>query len=247
MVTNRKEIGIVGLGNFGSFLAARLAKSFDVIAWDIADKSALAESLGLHWGTLAQVACREIVVLAVPLQSMDSVLKLLADFVGTNTLVMDVCSVKQEPIHLMHRHLPQAELLGTHPLFGPQSAKDGWSGHRIAVCNVTGPSPKTKLMLQFFRDQGLKLITVSAKEHDREMAKVQALTHFIARAVSELGLGDSEFSTTAYSRLMESTGLLGSDSWALFETIQNGNPFAAEMRQRFVVKLKELEKRLKRR
>ena len=239
------EVGIVGFGNFGQFFAKKLATAFDVSVWDCRDFSDEVDKMSVKWATLKQVADKEVVVLAVPLQSMEALFGQLALCLSPNALVMDVCSVKIEPIRLMRKYLPYSDFLGTHPLFGPQSAKDGWYGHRLVICPVTAPSIKSELMLQFFRDQGLRLIELSAEEHDRQMASVQALTHFIARGLAGCEVSNSELSTTAFGHLFKVVELLGADSWELFKTIELGNPFAADIRQKFIQELENLERRLK--
>lgn len=257
-----EEIGLVGFGNFGKFFGGRLALDFNVTAYDVRNCQTEAEALGVAWGTLEQVAAKDLVILAVPLGGVASVLEKLVCCVQPDTLVMDVCSTKLEPIQLMQKYLPRAEILGTHPLFGPQSVGKNYSRfsvsiklsdkflvlqsrHKIAVCPVQNNSAKTEFLSSFFRKVGLEVVSITPEEHDKQMAPVQALTHFIARALNELRVAESEVATKAYEHLVKVARLLGSDSWELFQTIENGNPFAAEMRQRFVGKLLELEERLK--
>lgn len=182
--------------------------------------------------------------MAVPLGAMEALLGRLAQCINSEALVMDVCSVKQEPLRLMQKRLPKIELLGTHPLFGPQSAKDSWRDHRLVICRLAALSAKAELMLQFFREQGLQLFEITAEQHDRQMASVQALTHFIARALAGCEVSNSELATTAFSHLCKVAELLGNDSWELFKTIELGNPFAAEARRRFMQELESLERRL---
>ncbi len=240
-----KNVSIIGFGNFGQFFARKLVTTFEVSAWDCRDFSSEARKIGVKWATLEQAADGDLIVLAVPLQSMEPLLVKLADLINLKALVMDVCSVKQEPIRLMQKYLPQAELLCTHPMFGPQSAKDGWQGHRLVVCPVTTPSAKSEFVLRFFRNQGLRLFEMTDEQHDREMARVQALTHFVARALKECEVKSSPFGTFAYDHLCKIVELLGGDSWELFETIELGNPFAQEIRREFIENLQKLERRLK--
>ncbi|MBI3273636.1 MAG: prephenate dehydrogenase [Candidatus Colwellbacteria bacterium] len=238
------NVGIIGFGNFGKFFARKLATAFEVSVWDCRNFSGEASEMGVKWATLEQVANRDLVVLAVPLQSMESLLTKLASRINLNALVMDVCSVKQEPLRLMQKYLAQEEFLFTHPMFGPQSAKNGWHGHRLVVCPVATPSAKSEFVLQFFRDQGLKLFEMTAEQHDREMARVQALTHFVARALKECEVKNSPFGTFAYDHLCKAVELLSGDSWELFETIELGNPFAPEIRREFMESLQKLERKL---
>ena len=59
----------------------------------------------------------------------------LALLLKPGTLVLDVGSVKVEPVAIMKELLPETVgIVGTHPLFGPQSAQNGIHGLQIAIC-----------------------------------------------------------------------------------------------------------------
>jgi prephenate dehydrogenase len=238
------EIGIIGFGQFGQFMAQHLAPFFEVAVCDIADRQAEAEKIGVNWSDFATVAGKAIVVFAVPLKSFETVLARAAPFLQTGAMCFDVCSVKMEPLRLMRAHLPETvEIIGTHPLFGPQSGREGIDGMRVALCPVrTGKKAEIKRFL--VEDLKLKVFEKSPEEHDREMAHVQALTHFVARALDELHVVDSELATVSYEELMRAARLVSEDSWELFQTIQQGNPFADPKRKAFIEKLIELEGRL---
>lgn len=254
---SNQTVGIIGFGSFGQFMAKHLARAFhNVLVTDVVDRSDEAKHLirdfddmsvsGVGWGALEQAANREIVVLAVPFQQFEGLLKSISSHVQQGALVVDVCSVKQEPVRLMLECLPtETEILATHPLFGPQSAKDGLQGHNIVICPVrvkVERMARINNLLHF----GYELWPVEQEPetHDREMAVVQGLTHFIARGLAGCGVKSSELATTAFDHLCKAVELLGGDSWELFKTIENGNPFAGEMRQRFMEELQKLERRL---
>lgn len=239
-----KEIGIIGFGQFGQFMARHLARHFAVTVCDNNDHKKEAEEIGVEWGEFETVAGKDIVIFAVPLRAFEDVLQKAVPYLKSDALCLDVCSVKIKPIELMLELLPQSvEIIGTHPLFGPQSGKDGIAGLKIAFCPVrTMRADKVK---SFLADElKLAVLEKSPEEHDREMAHVQALTHFVARALFELRVEDSELATVSYEELMKAAGLLADDSWELFQTIQQGNPFANERRKVFIEKLIELEKRI---
>lgn len=239
------EIGIVGFGQFGQFMARHLAAFFDVTVCDNADRQIEAERAGVKWRQFETVAGKEIVVFAVPLKSFETVLQRAAPFLPENALCFDVCSVKIEPLRLMREILPATvEIVGTHPLFGPQSGRGGIEGLRIALCPLrTTQSEKIKAFLA--DELKLKVLEKSPEQHDREMAHVQALTHFVARALDELHVSDSDLATVSYEELMKAARLVSEDSWELFQTIQQGNPFADAKRRAFLEKLSEIETRLR--
>jgi prephenate dehydrogenase len=237
-------IGIVGFGQFGQFMAQHLAPFFDVAVCDTTDRRIEAEKIGVKWRQFETIAGKEIVIFAVPLKSFAEVLQRAKPFLKADALCLDVCSVKMKPIELMLEHLPETvEIIGTHPLFGPQSGRESIEGLRIAFCPVrTTQHEQIKRFL--VEELKLKVFEKSPEEHDREMAHVQALTHFVARALDELHVIDSDLATVSYEELRRAARLVSEDSWELFQTIQQGNPFAETKRKAFIEKLIELENRV---
>jgi len=237
-------IGIIGFGQFGQFMAQHLAPFFEIAVCDNADRQIEAEKIGVKWRQFETVAGKEIVIFAVPLKSFETVLRRAVPFLQTDALCLDVCSVKMKPLELMSEILPETvEIIGTHPLFGPQSGRIGIEGLRIALCPLR--TTQTEKVRAFLADElKLNVLEKSPEEHDREMAHVQALTHFVARALDELHVEESDLATVSYEELMRAARLVSEDSWELFQTIQQGNPFADTKRRAFIEKLIELENRL---
>ena len=242
-----KQIGIIGFGQFGQFMARHLAPFFDVTVFDNANLRIEAERIGVTWSDFETVASKNIVIFAVPLSAFETVLKRAVPFLRSGAVCLDVCSVKIKPLELMAKILPETvEIIGTHPLFGPQSGREGIAGMRVAHCPLrTNKSEKIKRFL--VEELKLRVFEKSPEEHDREMAHVQALTHFVARALDELHVIDSELATVSYEELMKAARLVSEDSWELFQTIQNDNPFAEIKRKTFIEKLIELENRMDKR
>ncbi len=238
------EIGIIGFGQFGQFTARHLARFFDVTVCDSADRRLEAEEIGVKCADFSISAGKQTVIFAVPLPAFAGVLKRAAPILKPNALCLDVCSVKMKPVELMKEILPPSvEIIGTHPLFGPQSGREGISGMRVAFCPVR--TTRANQIENFLRENlQLKVLRRTPEEHDREMAHVQALTHFVARALDELHVEESSLATVSYEELMRAARLVSEDSWELFQTIQQDNPFAADKRKTFVEKLVELENRM---
>ena len=85
---------------------------------------------------------------------------------------------------------------------------------------------------------------MTAEEHDRQMAKVHALTFFIAEVLDGLDLANVSLATPSYRRLLSLAELHSQESQALLDTIQLGNPFAAHAREQFVSRADELLARM---
>jgi prephenate dehydrogenase len=239
------EISFVGFGNFGQFIVKHLTSFAQVYAHDMRDYSKQARQLGVTWlPNIEEALDKQVIVLCVPVQHMEELLVKIGNKVKPDALVIDVASVKVKPVELMKKYLPESvRIAAIHPLFGPQSGKFGIEGLNVVVCEVR--YEKFNRLVDFLQ-QKLKLNTLirTPQVHDMQMAYVQALTHFIGRAVNEMDVPDVEQKTPAYQYLLDIKRNLGQDSWDLFLTIENENPFAAKVRQDFLNELFLLNKKL---
>ena len=246
----RKTLGIIGLGAFGRFMIRHIDEYYDVLGYDRnlpdADLLGRDQAAAVRLADLPRVAAADIVVFAVPLDSLEEAAAEAAAFIRPGALVVDVTSVKVRPLEILSRIIPgHADLLGMHPLFGPQSGKNGIASLRVALCPVRIPQQRYYDVCDFLTDRlRLLVLKTDADTHDREMAKVQAMTHFMSRALREIGLEPSPMATRAYEKLQEFASIVLSDSWDLFLTIENGNPHAADLRRRLVGEMEKLEEKL---
>lgn len=247
MIAGRvSTVGFVGFGAFGRFAAGHVARHARVLAYDVRDITGEAKAAGATPAKLEEVASCDAVVLCVPAQHLGPVAQAVGRWVRPGAVVLDVCSVKLGPLGVLVREIPaHAEVVGTHPLLGPQSGKDGIAGLPIAVCDGRA-SPGTLAAVRSFLggELGLRVIDTTPDEHDRAMAYVQGLTHLISRAVGELPLPETPMATVAYERMLAMRANLRFDSWDLFVTIERENPYAAEARRLLREKLDEIERRL---
>ena len=228
-----QSVGIIGLGNFGQFVAGLLPESVHVFGYDIAPPQLPEQATHIHISTLAEVAGADVLVLAIPLQTYGVVLPKVGRHIRPETLVVDVCSVKVRPAQLLRKHLQDhPNMLITHPLFGPQSAaRDKTKGRELIVTESRGSKADT--VLDYCKDAlGLTIRHTTADEHDRAMAQVHALTFFVAHGLAQAKVGeDVPFATPSFQSLLNLVALDKSHTKALFDTIQRGNPYAREARE----------------
>jgi prephenate dehydrogenase len=250
MDNGRRTLGIIGLGAFGRFMARHLSPWFDLKGHDIAPPApALLAADGaeaVRLAGLAETAACDLVVFAVPLEALAGTAAAAAAHLRPGVLALDVTSVKTGPAEILPRLLPEhADILCTHPMFGPQSGHNGIAGLKIALWPVRISQERYYRAFDFLAEK-LRLIPLKTnpEAHDREMAKVQAVTHFMSRVLKEIGLEPSPMATRAYEKLQEFSAIVLSDSWDLFLTIQNGNPYAAEIRRRLREEMDKLEMKL---
>lgn len=240
-------LSIIGFGAFGRFIAGHLRRHFRLLAADrYPIDHATASDLGVEPVAIEQAARSDAVVLAVPVQSLPVVLASIAPHLPPGALVLDVCSVKVEPIALMLRLLPPScRIIGLHPLFGPQSGRDGIEGLPVAFCPARTDEPTAEKVRDFLLSMlRLRVIGTTPDEHDRQMAYVQALTHFVSRAVGSMDLPVTPLATRAYERFLDMKADLQNDSLDLFLTIERHNPYAAAARRELTQAMAALERLL---
>lgn len=71
----------------------------------------------------------DIIILSVSIISFEDVLKNIDPQIFEGKLIVDVLSVKQHAKSVMLKHLPKnCDIICSHPMFGPESGKNGWQG-----------------------------------------------------------------------------------------------------------------------
>lgn len=226
----RVTVGLHGYGSFGRLVAQALEGRVDLHIYDPVS------SPGQERFEIA-AAC-DIVILAMPVQRMRAALLVLRPLLRDDCVLIDVSSVKVEPASLMLELAPPTcAILATHPLFGPQSARRGLDGAKIALVPVRGGREARRIAAYLRRDFRLAIHWVTADEHDREMAYVQGLTHLIARIVGDMTLPPIRLSTRTFDLMREMVSLVENDSDDLWGAIVYENPHAASAIREFAQSL----------
>ncbi|MEC8572512.1 MAG: prephenate dehydrogenase, partial [Pseudomonadota bacterium] len=194
----------------------------------------------VRFSTLEDACSCPLVILAVPVSSISDVCQRIAPMLAVGATVMDVGSVKLRPMQDMETHLPaHVNILGSHPLFGPQSAKDGLAGHKIALCPQRGRT-HWRIAAALRSLFGLHVIWTTAEDHDREVATVQGLTHLIAQTLSQILPEKLRMTTSSFDHLLEARRMVSADAPAVLDAILRDNPFAAEVRADFLSRAAQL-------
>lgn len=227
------SIGLLGFGAFGRLIAAHLAPHLPCLVHDPALPQGTALPSGVTSTSLARAASCDLVILAMPVAEMAVACRAIAPHLRPGAVVIDVGSVKLAPAAIMQAHLPaHVGLVGTHPLFGPQSARDGIVGRKIAICPIRGKAHLP--VAAFLRARlGLQVIVTTPEAHDREAATVQGLTHLIAQALARMGPLPSRMTTASFDLLMQAADMVRNDPPGVLAAIESANPFAAPVRAEF--------------
>ncbi len=224
-----QRVGVYGLGRFGSFWAKELVKhGFSVVGYG---RSAKQAPMGVELGTEDAVLSCPVLFYCVSISALGEVLDATVGRIKEHTVVMDTCSVKLYPASLMQKKLPASvECIATHPMFGPDSGKNGVKGLPFVICPVHCKAETLSWWVNEFTRWDLAVLQMSCDQHDREAAWSQGITHFIGRTLSQLQLGDTKLATKGYRTLMEVVEQTCNDPLQLFYDLQRYNPYAKQMR-----------------
>lgn len=232
------KVGFIGFGRLGKLIAKNLSQDADLLIYDIEDYSDEIKALGAKPASLEEVCQCPMIIPFVPISALQNLLGQMKDLIRPDSLIIDVCSVKTLPLQWMKESLPETvSLLGTHPMFGPDSAKNSLYGCKIVLCPVRIEDSVLKDIQGYLETHGLKVIQSTPEEHDKQIAHSLLLTHFLGRTLMDFGAQPLEIDTKGYRRLMKILETVENDTWQLFEDMNKYNPFAKETREEFIQSL----------
>lgn len=145
----------------------------------------------------AAVAGADLVVLAVPLTSLEAVLPALAGHPG---LVTDVASVKQQVAWGMRHALPGVRYVGGHPMAGKETSGFAAADTRLfdgCAWVLTLADPETHpagaagtdladwlALAELITQLGARVVPATAAEHDAAVARISHVPHLVAAALA---------------------------------------------------------------
>lgn len=213
-----KKVAIVGFGRFGKTLKNFLENDFKLII--ISKKNAV------------DIVNSDVIFYSVPISSFESVIRSHKKYFKDSHLLIDVLSVKMHPKKILNKYLKgsKTQVLLTHPMFGPDSSKNGFAGLPLIMDKFKANEENYSFWKDFFVKKGLKVIEMSAQKHDKLTANSQGVTHFIGRLLDELKFAPTSIDTLGAKKLQEVMGQTCNDTWQLFSDLQNFNPYTKSMR-----------------
>lgn len=222
---------MIGAGRFGMLAGRHIARSVPVYIHD--PRVSLPRHPRIHKASLARAAACEIVVIAVPIGRMERLLHKIRPHLRPGALVIDVCSVKWYPVRWMKVLLPPAvDILGSHPLFGPDSAAQGVQGHTIVLCPVRISASRLAAVERRLKTAGVIPRRMDPRAHDRMMAESLLLTQFVGRWVGGARLTPWTNVTEAYDLLQTIVAVARHDSLQLLKDMWRFNPHAPLLARR---------------
>ncbi|PRY87385.1 prephenate dehydrogenase [Mongoliibacter ruber] len=184
-----KNIHIIGLGLLGGSFALALRKAKPELKFTGFDASTKNLEDALTLGMIDQSSEEipqdtDVVILATPVDTLDSLLLKAMDKVGDQTLVIDFGSTKESLCKSVADHPKRAQFLAGHPIAGteysgPKAAKEDLLDKKVfIICEMEKTDVHLKGMAyDIFEALNMKLRFMDPEEHDKQLAFVSHLSH----------------------------------------------------------------------
>ncbi|TRO45463.1 prephenate dehydrogenase/arogenate dehydrogenase family protein [Candidatus Bathyarchaeota archaeon] len=207
--------------------------------------SRLGKELGVETADfVTAVQKADNVMICVAIDALEEVVKQIAPVVCEGQTVVDICSVKEQPVKIMHQHIKKGLILGTHPVFGP-----GSKGVKNKAYVLTPTNAKERKFAEKYKGWlekvGARVFIMSPKKHDELMSVVLGLPHFVGLVACDTLLAQKDFletkkvAGTTYRLLFtlaEATALETPDLYAILQT---SLPAMGKIEAQFITKAEE--------
>ncbi len=191
------RVAIIGAGKMGRWFTKLFREEgFSVV---VSSRTQIkAEALRAEFGVdvarnnVEAVDGSDWILLCVSLDSLDAVLREIGSHVRPDQVVMDICSIKEIPVNLLHNYVEHGVTLGTHPVFGP-GAKS-LEGQNFVLTPV---GDEEKRFAGEFRGWletcGAVVSVLSPRKHDELMSLVLGFPHFVGLVAGDTLMNNPNF------------------------------------------------------
>ncbi len=196
-MTERKKIAIVGVGLIGGSLAIQLHEkklSSRLIGVEAnPEHAAKALELELVDEVLPldeAIAAADVIVLAIPVDSMVSLLPSVLDKIDRQ-MVFDLGSTKSQLVDVISSHPKRGRFCATHPMWGTEysgpaaAVKGAYENKAVILCNPEQTDADVLEWVQhMFTKIGMRQLVMEAKAHDLHAAYVSHISHITSFALA---------------------------------------------------------------
>jgi prephenate dehydrogenase len=233
-LNHMKKITIIGFGRFGKVLYRLLHDDFEIVLYNRSEinKDTTFTKKTTITDDIQKAYESDVIFYCVPIGSFEKVIASHQKYFRPEHVLIDILSVKLHPAQVFEKYLAgkQTQALLTHPLFGPDSSKEGFAGLPIVLDKFKTENETYSFWKDYFKKKKLQVIEMTANDHDKMAANTQGLTHFIGRLLEEYDLQETPIDTLGTQKLLEVKKQTCNDTWELFTDLQHFNPYTKHMR-----------------
>jgi len=242
------KIAILGAGKMGVWFVKFCKENGEQVILADRNKEKLArlgKELEVETGDFADAVKKaDNVIICVSISAFADVVKKIAPGVREGQTVVDICSVKEQPVKIMHQYIKKGLVLGTHPVFGP-----GSKGVRNKAYILTPTNPKEEAFAEKYKTWlekvGARVFIMSPKKHDELMSVVLGFPHFLGLVACDTLLEQADYAETknvagtTYRMLFTLAEATALENPELFSSLQLSLPEIEKIETAFIEKARE--------
>ncbi len=239
---------ILGAGKMGVWFAKFCKENGERIILSDRKKEKLAKlgkELGVETADFAEATSKaNNVIICVAISAFEDVVKQIAPHVHEGQNVLDICSVKEQPVRIMHQYIKKATILGTHPVFGP-----GSKGVKNKAYVLTPTNAKEQAFAEKYKGWlekvGARVFIMSPEKHDALISVVLGLPHFVGLVACDTLLEQPDFletkkvAGTTYRMLFTLAEATALETPDLYANLQTSLPNTGKIEDQFIQKAEE--------
>jgi prephenate dehydrogenase len=242
------KTAILGAGKMGVWFAKFCKENGEQVI--LADRkkeklTKLGKELGVETADFVDAVKKaDNVMICVSINAFEEVVKKIAPSVREEQTVVDICSIKEQPVAIMHQHIKKGLILGTHPVFGPGSPSVKHKAYILTPTNAREQSFAEKYK-GWLEKVGARVFIMSPKKHDELMSIVLGLPHFVGLVACDALLEQSDFvetkkvAGTTYQMLFTLAEATALENPELFSSLQFTLPEMEKIESLFIEKARE--------
>jgi prephenate dehydrogenase len=193
------KTAIIGAGKMGVWFAKFCKENGEQVILSSRKKEKLAKldkELGVETADFVDAVKKaDNVIICVSIDAFEEVVKKIAPSIREGQTVVDICSIKEQPVKVMHKYLGKALVLGTHPVFGPGSRSVKNKAYVLTPTNAEEEAFAEKYR-KWLEKVGARVFIMSPKKHDELMSVVLGFPHFLGLVACDTLLEQASYPET---------------------------------------------------
>jgi prephenate dehydrogenase len=183
------KIAIIGgAGKMGQWIARYLStEDVKIAIADIRNDDISRSKLEITGDLLPEkeaVNGAEIVVMAVPIESLEEAARSVVPYIDEKQILIDISSIKSKPIEILHKYYKNNPVLGIHPMFGPGAKSISQKNFVLTPTNEREGKLADNAE-HYLKERRAVVYRMSPLEHDKLMTIVLGLPSFIATITAD--------------------------------------------------------------
>jgi prephenate dehydrogenase len=193
------KTAIIGAGRMGVWFAKFCKENGEKVILSSRNKEKLAKlgkELSVETANFVNAVKKaDNVIICVSIDAFEEVVKKIGPSVREGQTIVDICSIKEQPVNIMHKYLRKALVLGTHPVFGPGSPSVKNKAYILTPTNAQEEAFAEKYR-KWLEKVGARVFIMSPKKHDELMSVVLGFPHFLGLVACDTLLEQVNYSET---------------------------------------------------